>query len=402
MHHNIIQVYSVIENPTTIFLIMEYASGGELFDYIVLKKKFSELEACKFFQQIINGIEYIHKLGIVHRDLKPENLLIDYRKNIKIVDFGLSNTYSPGDLLRTPCGSPCYAAPEMILGKKYNGLMIDIWSSGIILYAMLCGFLPFDDLNNDVLYKKIIDGKYYIPTFLSEHGKDIIKRILTTDPNKRYNIQQIKSHPWFTQSPRIINEGLFINIHQIPVDDRILDKMEQYGYDKKETTLLLKSNRHNNITTTYYLIMKSQFLRAGIPTVSDLYSKEFQNFINNKNNLLSNKDKGSKLFEITSLEVKDNDMIITQTNYEYTIGNSPEYLQTDCNNIAHPEGLENSNSSKNNFISVDDPNQQDSDIKIADCENNFTNECKKDNSPCTRNHVSIDENNKTHYNRILH
>lgn len=111
-------------------------------------------------QQILAGVEYIHKNGIVHRDLKPENLLLDHNKNIKIVDFGLSNQYKPGEKLKTACGSPCYAAPEMIAGKKYECLGADIWSCGIILYAMLCGYLPFEDANTSKLYKKIMAGEY--------------------------------------------------------------------------------------------------------------------------------------------------------------------------------------------------------------------------------------------------
>jgi len=132
---------------------MEYIEGGELFNYIVSKTRLREKEACKFFQQIISGIEYIHKLKICHRDLKPENLLLDKNKNIKIIDFGLSNTYKSGNTLKTACGSPCYAAPEVVAGKRYHGLMIDIWSSGVILFAMICGYLPFEDPNTGKLYK---------------------------------------------------------------------------------------------------------------------------------------------------------------------------------------------------------------------------------------------------------
>jgi len=125
-------------------MIMEYANGGELFDYIVQKRRLQDAEASKFYRQIISGIDYLHQIGVSHRDLKPENLLLDHNKDIKIVDFGLSNLYANGEQLKTPCGSPCYAAPEMIRGLKYNGLSVDIWSSGIILFAMLCGYLPFD------------------------------------------------------------------------------------------------------------------------------------------------------------------------------------------------------------------------------------------------------------------
>ena len=131
---------------------MEYVSGGELFDYIVKKQKLKEEDACKFFQQILSSIEYLHELGIVHRDLKPENLLLDYQNNLKLVDFGLSNTYKQGETLKTACGSPCYAAPEMIEGKLYLGSRVDIWSSGVILFAMVAGYLPFEDKDTGKLY----------------------------------------------------------------------------------------------------------------------------------------------------------------------------------------------------------------------------------------------------------
>lgn len=222
MHKNIIQIYSVIENLTTIFLIMEYVNGGELFEYICLKQKLSELEACKFYHDIISGIEYLHKQGIVHRDLKPENLLLNSKKDIKIVDFGLSNIYKKGELLITPCGSPCYAAPEMILGKHYNGLYVDIWSSGIILFAMSFGYLPFDDPDTDILYKKITDGKFSVPSNASSHFKDFIKKVLITDPSKRIGIESIKGHPWFNLINQNIPKGLFIKKYYIPVKSYFL------------------------------------------------------------------------------------------------------------------------------------------------------------------------------------
>lgn len=124
----------------------------------------------------------MHKINIVHRDMKPENLLLDHNKNIKIVDFGLSNTFKEGELLKTACGSPCYAAPEMIEGKKYDGELVDIWSIGVILYALVCGFLPFEDPNTANLYKKILAGEFTVPKFISGDVTDLIRKILTTDP----------------------------------------------------------------------------------------------------------------------------------------------------------------------------------------------------------------------------
>ena len=175
---------------------MEYARGGELFDYIVSHKRVKEKEASRFLWQIISGIEYLHKLGICHRDLKPENLLMDDYNNIKIVDFGLSNTYKPGETLKTACGSPCYAAPEMVAGKRYDGLSADIWSCGVILYAMVCGYLPFEDPKTNLLYKKILNADYKIPDFVSEDCADLIKKILNTEPSQRITMAGIKEHIW--------------------------------------------------------------------------------------------------------------------------------------------------------------------------------------------------------------
>jgi 5'-AMP-activated protein kinase catalytic alpha subunit len=137
----------------------------------------------------------------VHRDLKPENLLLDHNNCIKIVDFGLSNLYTNNEKLKTACGSPCYAAPEMIKGEKYYGLGADIWSSGVILFAMVCGYLPFEDQNTKKLYQKILKADFTLPQFLSDDAKDMIQNILNPDPTKRFTIEDIRSHPWYNQSP---------------------------------------------------------------------------------------------------------------------------------------------------------------------------------------------------------
>ena len=153
-HPHIIKLYEVISTPTDIIFVLEYA-GGELFNYIVANGRMPEPRVRRFFQQIISGIEYSHRLKIVHRDLKPENVLLDDDLNVKIADFGLSNEISDGDFLTTSCGSPNYAAPEVIRGGVYAGPEIDVWSSGVILYVMLCGRLPFEDDDVQVLFQKI-------------------------------------------------------------------------------------------------------------------------------------------------------------------------------------------------------------------------------------------------------
>mgnify|MGYP000707319087 FL=1 len=204
---------------------MEYASGGELFAFIVKRKRLQEDQACKFMQQIISGVEYIHKVRICHRDLKPENLLLDEQNNIKIVDFGLSNVYKENETLKTACGSPCYAAPEMIAGKRYHGLNSDIWSCGIILYAMTCGYLPFEDPNTSKLYKKILNCDFLIPGFISKASKDLIKKVLNTDPTKRYTIAEIRAHEWYNQVKPTELEGIVIGKDRVPVIDEFLSKI---------------------------------------------------------------------------------------------------------------------------------------------------------------------------------
>ena len=155
-HPNIAQLYETITSERHIYIVMEYVEGKDLFQYIYTHTYLSEVKASTLFRQLISALEYIHTLGIVHRDIKPENILLDKsKKKIKLVDFGLSNSYKHGDLLKTACGSPCYASPEMIAGKDYNGLYSDLWSCGVVLYCMLNGKLPFDDEDMSTLYKKI-------------------------------------------------------------------------------------------------------------------------------------------------------------------------------------------------------------------------------------------------------
>ena len=204
---NIIKTNEIIETKENYYLIMEYCEKGELFNYIVRKQRLNDKESSYFYYQLIKGLEYIHSKKIVHRDLKPENLLLDKNNILKIIDFGLSNYFNnENNLLKTPCGSPCYASPEMVSGKKYNGFYIDIWSSGIILYAMICGFLPFEDKNNNVLFKKIANCKIDYPKFISKNAKSLLKKIIVNDPVKRIKIKDIQKEPFYLQGKEIFKE----------------------------------------------------------------------------------------------------------------------------------------------------------------------------------------------------
>ena len=202
MHHvNVVRTYEIISTETTYYIFMDFCSKGELFNYIVEKQHLSQELSAFFYYQLINGIEYIHNKGVCHRDLKPENLLLTEKNKLKIIDFGLSN-YFKGNLLETPCGSPCYASPEMVMGNKYNGFCIDIWSSGIILYAMLCGYLPFEEMENDeyneVLFRNIVECNVDYPNeFITPVAKDLLCKILVKDPKKRITIEEIKLHNFY-------------------------------------------------------------------------------------------------------------------------------------------------------------------------------------------------------------
>jgi len=196
-HPHIVKLYQVISTPTDIFMVMEHVGGGELFEYIIRKGKLDESSARKFFQQIISGVDYCHRHMIVHRDLKPENLLIDSFLNVKIADFGLSNMMTDGEFLRTSCGSPNYAAPEVISGKLYAGPEVDVWSCGVLLYALLCGTLPFDDEVVSTLFRKIKSGLYKIPEHVNPSAVSLIKRMLIVDPIKRATIKTVREHEWF-------------------------------------------------------------------------------------------------------------------------------------------------------------------------------------------------------------
>ncbi|CUM68257.1 uncharacterized protein PRCAT00005978001 [Priceomyces carsonii] len=265
-HPHIIKLYDVIKSKDEIIMVIEYA-GKELFDYIVQRGRMPEDEARRFFQQIISAVEYCHRHKIVHRDLKPENLLLDDNLNVKIADFGLSNIMTDGNFLKTSCGSPNYAAPEVISGKLYAGPEVDVWSSGVILYVMLCGRLPFDDEFIPALFKKISNGVYTLPNYLSAGAKHLLTRMLVVNPLNRISIHEIMEDEWFKQGiedyllPPDLSKS---KQDKIEIDDDVVSALNMaMGYDRDDIyEVINKSNERklpqqsSNEILDAYLLMK--------------------------------------------------------------------------------------------------------------------------------------------------
>ncbi|GAA0140471.1 hypothetical protein Leryth_020070 [Lithospermum erythrorhizon] len=232
-HPHVVLLHEVIASRTKIYIILEYITGGELFDKIVRHGRLSEAEARRYFQQLIDGVDYCHSKGVYHRDLKPENLLLDSQGNLRISDFGLSASPGRGvNLLKTTCGTPNYIAPEVLGRKGYDGALADIWSCGVILYVLLAGYLPFDEVDLSTLYNKIEKAEFSCPFWFPVGAKALIQRILDTNPDTRIRIEEIKNDEWFKWDyvPANITENEDINLDDVyaafddPEEDRKDDK----------------------------------------------------------------------------------------------------------------------------------------------------------------------------------
>eukprot|EP00252_Welwitschia_mirabilis_P008829 TRINITY_DN2103_c0_g1_i2.p1 TRINITY_DN2103_c0_g1~~TRINITY_DN2103_c0_g1_i2.p1 ORF type:complete len:468 (+),score=82.84 TRINITY_DN2103_c0_g1_i2:148-1551(+) len=234
-HPNVIFLHEVLASQTKIYMILEFVSGGELFDKIVHQRRLSENESRRYFQQLIDGVDYCHSKGVYHRDLKPENLLLDAKGNLKISDFGLSALRSQGDeLLHTTCGTPNYVAPEVLGHNGYDGAVADVWSCGVILFVLMAGYLPFDEVDLTSLYRKISAAEFSCPNWFSGSANDLISRILDPNPQTRIKISEIKNHEWFKHNyiPTKLYEEENVNLDDVLAVFN--DSEEQYVSVKKE------------------------------------------------------------------------------------------------------------------------------------------------------------------------
>uniref|UniRef100_A0A8C8HGC8 MAP/microtubule affinity-regulating kinase 3 n=1 Tax=Oncorhynchus tshawytscha TaxID=74940 RepID=A0A8C8HGC8_ONCTS len=265
-HPNIVKLFEVIETEKTLYLIMEYASGGEVFDYLVAHGRMKEKEARAKFRQIVSAVQYCHQKCIVHRDLKAENLLLDADMNIKIADFGFSNEFTMGNKLDTFCGSPPYAAPELFQGKKYDGPEVDVWSLGVILYTLVSGSLPFDGQNLKELRERVLRGKYRIPFYMSTDCENLLKKFLILNPTKRGSLEQIMKDRWMNVGHEEEELKPFIEPQPDYKDPKRTgqhpdraggwkrDIMLQMGYSAEEIQDSLVNQKYNDVMATYLLL----------------------------------------------------------------------------------------------------------------------------------------------------
>lgn len=285
-HPNIVNLVEVMKSGKYIGIVLEYASGGELFDYILQHKYLKENVAKKLFAQLVSGVDYMHSKGLIHRDLKLENLLLDKHKNVIISDFGFVNSYNKdkNDLMKTSCGSPCYAAPELVLTQApYEGRRVDTWSLGVILYAMLAGYLPFDDDpenedGSDIvrLYHYICKTPLTFPEYISPLARDLLRKIIVPDPKKRITIKNIKNHPWLTPYVNLLSvtQPEWDKVH---VDNRTVSAKTASTANNSYTNLINSNTNKrfsmiNEKTNSSSLIMPAGRSYSSINVVNQLYS----------------------------------------------------------------------------------------------------------------------------------
>jgi len=285
-HQKVIKLLEVFENKRYLFIVLEYASKGDLLRYVKRKGRLSEEAAKELFKQIVSGLRYCHQNLVLHRDIKLDNILLDENRTVKICDFGVSRFVKKGQVIKEQCGTPAYIAPEIIRDKGYEGCYADIWSLGVVLYAMVTGTVPFKADNIEDLHKVILKGKYSAPSFLSENCKDLISKMLKLNPYSRINIDVLDEHPWFENAEvpgrrESVSSGLtdtsqLFNLDRracsmdkgskrsslsgteventIQIVDPVISQVEELGFSREFILNSINSNSCNHAAASYYLL----------------------------------------------------------------------------------------------------------------------------------------------------
>ena len=289
-HRNIVNLYEVYETPKYFYLITEYIEGKDLIDRLIRKKRFTEEQAQRIFFQLLDALIYMHKMNICHRNLRTEHILFDSSNRPKIVGFGYSSFYESNKNIEGGYGSLCYTCPEIIDDNPYNPELADVWSLGVILYVLICGYLPFSD-EDDIKNKSLISrGNIDFPKEISNKLKDLLRHMLDKNPKKRYNFQKIIKHPWIKPySEKLLTQGINIYKTIYPVDERILHIIKEYGLDQDAVKKDLIMNKFNEGTSVYKQVVKI-LIELKIKNISDLWSEEFALYRDDAKNKYHNGD----------------------------------------------------------------------------------------------------------------
>eukprot|EP01116_Phalansterium_solitarium_P023692 TRINITY_DN8435_c0_g1_i2.p1 TRINITY_DN8435_c0_g1~~TRINITY_DN8435_c0_g1_i2.p1 ORF type:complete len:667 (-),score=226.68 TRINITY_DN8435_c0_g1_i2:240-2240(-) len=274
-HPNVLKLYDVYETSKYLFLVLEYIEGGELFDYLIKRGRLHPNEALIYFQQLIAGLDYLHAHRICHRDLKPENLLLDSERRIKIGDFGMASLIKSGSLLHTSCGSPHYASPEVVMGHRYDGMAADVWSCGVILFALLTGKLPFDDENIRKLLSKVKAGVFTMPAYVPSDIAQLISSMLTVDPAARIKLADVKRHSWLAGAvlslpllppPVPVDELGPSAVAAESIDEDITRSLHALGLGTMaELRVELTSTLSTSIAQVFYRLLHDRKRRLALP-----------------------------------------------------------------------------------------------------------------------------------------
>ena len=399
-HKNILTLYQLFESPKYIHIVTELINGKELFDQIMTNKKIEEEEAKGIFYQMLDALIYMHNMSICHRDIKIENILFEKRTNTpKLIDFGFSSFYRKGTKLKEVCGSPSYACPEMHKGVEYYPEKADVWSFGIVLYVMLCGYLPFSEEDDEKNKDLIIKGDFFLPKELSPSASDLLKHMIDPNEETRFDFGKVSNHEWLKGMP--IFSGGF-NMFEViyPVDERVMKAMSFFGFDKDTLSNELKNNKYTNGTGAYKQIVK-RVIQNGMTSYSDLMSIEYKSFKRRKENRIP-KEKNETAFadflnkqferiekvhqKEKEFEEKENNAVAELDKLKEEALKNKEEVEEKKEDKKNEENIEQTNDNSHIDKSIQNQNKDNKEIEIKEIPDNKDKEIS--------NNDNNDNNNK--------
>ena len=387
-HRNILTLYEIYESYQYIFLVTEHLTS-ELLNLILSKKRLNESDALKIFVQMVDAIQYIHKMQICHRDIRVEHVLFDNNNIPKIIDFGYSCFYKKGKNLSEPVGSLSYACPEIIQQKPYDPELADVWSLGVCLYVMLCGYLPFSEEDDEKNNKLIISGKIDYPNEIGNICKDLLKKMIEPNPKKRINFLKVTRHPWVKQSEDVKIIG-GINIYEMiyPVDERLLKIITEFQFDPKKIEEDLKSNKYNNGTGLFRIITK-KVMESKYGSISDFTSNSFIEYMKDIKNQI--KDGGSKYSNFLQ-KIEEKDSKVQKTIFDYK--NKQDNVINELEELKSSKGEDAIKSKKTVVLKQNNikSNEKETILKNPVIQK-FVEDYKKEHSEFNANNANFNSNN---------